>query len=165
MEKTIKQIAEELKIDKQKVYRYIKNNNIEEVHHEALHEAHQKNKVKYYDEVAQRQIKQAFEVHQEENEVHQKVHHEAHQSTSKVHQKLIKSTSNDVLLEALQKEIEVKNRQLEEKDKQISNLLNLVDQEQKLRLIAEDKILSLEQKDQEDEAPGRRFFSFFNRKK
>lgn len=39
--KTIREIANELGVDKQKVYRFIKQNHINEAHHEAHHEAHQ----------------------------------------------------------------------------------------------------------------------------
>lgn len=40
--KTIKQISDELGVDKQKVYRYIKKNHIKEVHQECIGEALQK---------------------------------------------------------------------------------------------------------------------------
>ena len=46
--KTIREIANELGVDKQKVYRFIKQNHINEAHHEAL----QRSGVKYYDEAA-----------------------------------------------------------------------------------------------------------------
>ena len=49
--KTIKQIADELQLDKQKVYRYIKRNHITE--------AHQDGQVKWYDEAAENRIKSA----------------------------------------------------------------------------------------------------------
>ena len=52
MAKTIKQIADELNVNKQRVYRYIKKNHITE--------AHQKNGVMYYDENAQKQITSYF---------------------------------------------------------------------------------------------------------
>lgn len=47
--KTIREIANELGVDKQKVYRFIKQNHINEAHHEAL----QRSGVKYYDEAAE----------------------------------------------------------------------------------------------------------------
>lgn len=96
MTKTIKQIADELKIDKQKVYRYIKKNHI--------NEAHQKNGVMYYDDVAEMLIKQAFIQNITSNEVHQEVH-----------QNHINEAVIDVLLkqsEMLQKEFEIKNKQI-----------------------------------------------------
>lgn len=54
--KTIREIANELGVDKQKVYRFIKQNHINEAHHEAL----QRSGVKYYDEAAETLIKQGF---------------------------------------------------------------------------------------------------------
>ena len=54
--KTIKEIADELGIDKQKVYRYIKKNHINEAYHEVL----QKNGVKRYDKAAEYLIKQGL---------------------------------------------------------------------------------------------------------
>ena len=42
--KTIREIANELGVDKQKVYRFIKQNHINEAHHKA----HQRSGVKYY---------------------------------------------------------------------------------------------------------------------
>ena len=52
MAKTIKQIADEIGLDKQKVYRFIKKNHI--------NEAHQKNGVMYYDEAVKSHIKSHF---------------------------------------------------------------------------------------------------------
>ena len=52
MDKSIKQIADELKIDKQKIYRFVVKNDVIE--------AHQKSNVKYYDEKAQTLIKRHF---------------------------------------------------------------------------------------------------------
>lgn len=130
--KTIKQIADELGIDKQKVYRFVKKNHINEVHHEAL----QKNDVKYYDEVAESLIKSAF--------LESEVHHEALQSTSN-------DAVIDVLLmqsEALQKELEIKNRQIEELTKMLSDNQKLLDQAQQLHALSEKKILLLEESNQ-----------------
>lgn len=130
--KTIKQIADELGIDKQRVYRYIKKNHIKEAHHEAL----QKNDVKHYDEVAESLIKSAF--------LESEVHHEA-----------LQSTSNDVVIdvllmqsEALQKELEIKNRQIEELTKMLADNQKLLDQAQQLHALSEKKILLLEESNQ-----------------
>jgi hypothetical protein len=64
--KTIKQIADSLGLDKQKVYRYIRKNHINEVHHEAG--------VMYYDEAAEILIRQHFEESVRVNESHQEAH-------------------------------------------------------------------------------------------
>ena len=133
--KTVKQIADELGVDKQKVYRYIKNNQIKECINEALHEAHQKNSVKYYDEAAEILIKQGIFGESASSEVH----HEAHQ-------KYIKSTSDEALLkriEALEKELDIKNNQ-------IDTLLRLVDQAQQLQAITEQKIKAIEEKEEDN---------------
>lgn len=52
MPKTIKQIADELGVSKQRVYRFIKQN--------CINEAHQRNGVMYYDDAAETRIKQGF---------------------------------------------------------------------------------------------------------
>jgi hypothetical protein len=140
MNKTIKEIADELQIDKQKVYRYIKANHINEV----LREAHQKNNVKYYDEAAQMQIKKAF----------------AAKITSK--RSTSKSTSDlhhEALNEALLDTIEMLKNELKIKNEQIEKMHVLLDQEQKLRLVAEDMIHALEDK----EEPKKRFFPFWRK--
>lgn len=103
MAKTIKEIADELGIDKQRVYRYIKKNHINEVLHEAL----QKNGVKQYDEAAEMLIKQGLSAESTSSEAL----HEAHQ-------KHINDTVFDVVSETvidmLRKELEIKNEQIRE---------------------------------------------------
>ena len=74
--KTIREIANELGVDKQKVYRFIKQNHINEAHHEAL----QRSGVKYYDEAAETLIKQGFSDETASSEAHHEAHHEAHQN-------------------------------------------------------------------------------------
>lgn len=140
MNKTIKQIADDLQVDKQKVYRYIKAHHISE----ALHEPYQKGKTKYYDEVAQTQIKKAF----------------AEKTKSK--RSTSKSTSDlhhEVLNEALLDTIEMLKNELKIKNEQIEKMHVLLDQEQKLRLVAEDMIHALEDK----EEPKKRFFPFWRK--
>lgn len=98
MEKALKQIAEELKIDKQAVYRFVVKNHI--------NETHQKAKVKYYDDAAQLLIAQGF----------------SKKTTSKNASKITsKITSSDAVIEVLlmqsellQKELEIKNKQIEQ---------------------------------------------------
>jgi len=98
-DKTIKQIADELGVDKQKVYRFITKNHIT-----ASSEVVQS---KYYDESAQSLILSAF----------------SHITTSEdrigeAHQK----SGQDLMLETLIKELDEKNKQLSVKDKQIDEL-------------------------------------------
>ena len=89
MVKTLKEIADELKVDKQKVYRFVKK------HH--IIEAENANGVMYYDEVAQTRIKQGFS----ENEP------------------LQKSTSNDAIIDVLLKQSAMLERELAEKNEQL----------------------------------------------
>lgn len=142
MEKTIKQIADELGIDKQRVYRYIKKNHI--------NEAHQKNGVMYYNEAVESSIKQAFS---------QKEPHQASASSDTVIDVLVKQS------EMLKKELEIKNEELREKDRQIAEKdrqLNavhemlvtnqkLLDQQQQLTALQEKKLQLFDQKNMEQE--------------
>lgn len=94
MAKTIKQIAAELKIDKQKVYRYVRKNHISDVH--------QKSGVMWCDDAVEASIKQHFA---------------GGSASVDVHHKHIKSTSSDTVTDAvismLQHELKVKNEQIE----------------------------------------------------
>lgn len=103
MPKTIKEIADELGVEKQKVYRYIKQHSISEVHYEALREAHQRSGAKYYDEAAETLIKQGFSSQTASSEAH----HEAHQDR-------INEAVNEAVIDMLRKELEIKNEQIRE---------------------------------------------------
>jgi len=67
--KTIKEIANGLGLDKQKVYRYIRKNNIKEI---ASSDVHQKSKVKYYDDVVISIIKQGLYKKDTHHDIRQK---------------------------------------------------------------------------------------------
>lgn len=97
MAKTIKQMADALGVDKQRVYRYIKKN--------CISEAHQKNGVMYYDEVVEKRIEQAFS----QNEPYQE------------------SASSDTVFDVLLKQSEMLRKELEAKDKQIESLQHSLD--------------------------------------
>lgn len=132
--KTVKQIADELGVSKQKVYRFIVKNHIT-----ASSEVKQS---KLYDETTEMLIKKGIL----KSKPYQKAHHEAHQNH-------INDMENETVIELLRLELEQKNRQLKEKDQQINQLLKLIDQEQQLRMIAEKKIQLLDkQPDQEETA-------------
>lgn len=125
--KTIKQIADELGIDKQRVYRYIRKNHI--------NEAHQKNGVMYYDEVAESSIKRAFL---------QKEPHQASASSDTVIDVLVKQS------EMLKMELEIKNKQIEELNERLAESQKLLNQQQQLTALLEHKLqLLIEQKDEE----------------
>lgn len=97
--KTIREIADELGVDKQKVYRFIKQNCISEAHHEA----HQRSGVKYYDEAAETLIKQGLFVKRASPEAH----HE-------VLQNRINEATLDTVIDMLQRELDQKNEQIRE---------------------------------------------------
>lgn len=126
MAKTIKQIADELNVNKQRVYRYIKKNHITE--------AHQKNGVMYYDENAQKQITSYFRRVELEN------------ITS---EKSLASASFDVLL----KQSEMLKNELEAKNEQIAQLQKLLDQQQQLNAMTAQKLEMLEQKEAAEVLP------------
>lgn len=135
--KTIRQMADELGVDKQKVYRFIVRNGIT-----ASGEVKQS---KLYDESVERLINSHFH----------------HISTSgercgEVHQK----SDQEHVLEQLVKELEAKNEQIREKDRQLNAALEmlaenqkLLDQQQQLNAMAEHRIKLLEQKRDDIPAP------------
>ena len=90
--KTIKQIAETLGIDKQRVYRYICRNHITPVHREAG--------TMYYDDVAESLINTHF------------TKDEAHRCTSKSHQTASSDTVIETVISMLQRELDIKNKQI-----------------------------------------------------
>lgn len=117
MSKTIKQIADELGVSKQQVYRFIKKHNITE--------AYQENGTMYYDDASEYLIREGFPKTSESKEAHQT---------------RIESTS-DAYLETL---IETLQKQLETKDKEIERLGKLLDQEQQLHLQTQNQLKQLE---------------------
>lgn len=120
--KTIKEIADEIGVDKQKVYRYIKQHCISEAHHEAHHDVLQRNGVKYYDEAAETLIKQGFLEKIASSEALHEVHHGAHQNHINEAVGDTVDAVRDALISMLQGELESKNQQLAVKDKQIDDL-------------------------------------------
>lgn len=120
MEKTIKQIADELGIDKQKVYRFIKKNCINEVN--------KNESVKRYDEVAQKQIKQGLK----QNEVHK-------ESASK--------HINDTVIETLLKQLDTKDQQIAELQKLLDQAqqLNMADKKRIEELEEKQKSQAIEE--------------------
>jgi len=89
--KTIKQIADELGIDKQRVYRYIRKHRISEAHQEAG--------VMHYDEAAETFITSYFAGTDRISEAH----HEAHQNASS-------DAVVDAVIALLKSELEAKNK-------------------------------------------------------
>lgn len=101
--KTIKEIADALGVDKQRVYRYIKKHRISEAHQEAG--------VMWYDEVAETLIIQHFSEIGAQGEAH----HEAHQTVSP-------DAVIDTVIAMLQAELDAKNRLISTQQQNISEL-------------------------------------------
>lgn len=148
-----KQIADKLGVPKQKIYRCIKLNHIKEAHSEVV----KGNTVLMYDKRAIEQIESILKGGATtSSEVHSEVHHEA---------------VNEALNEAVLKQLDILNEQLKAKDKQIENLQKLLDQEQQLNAMNQQKILALETKLEEptepvepDEEPPKGFWTRFFKK-
>lgn len=134
MAKTIKQIADELGVSKQAVFKKIDN----------LGCRQQLTKIDNQftvDENLENTIKKAFS---EKVNTFKNVNQSSTKSSTD-NQKLTDYLTDT--LKVLQQQNELLSRQLEEKDKQISNLQKLIDQSQQLQAIAENKIKLLEQKE------------------
>ena len=148
-----KQIADKLGVPKQKIYRCIKQYCIKEAHKEVV----KGNTVLMYDKQAIEHIESILKGGATtSSEAHSEVHHEA---------------VNEALNEAVLKQLDILNEQLKAKDKQIENLQKLLDQEQQLNAMNQQKILALETKLEEptepvepDEEPPKGFFSRFFKK-
>jgi len=135
---TIKEMADMVGVDKQKIYRFIKKNRIKNCINEAL----QKSNVKHYDEAVQRLVIHEFS--------DKKPHHEAlHES----HQNHI----NEAVFDALLKQFEALQKELDHKNQQIENLHSLLNHEQQLRMVVEQKLLpnisSVEEEKTENNSP------------
>ena len=126
-----KQIADKLNLPKQKVYRCIKLNHIKEAHTETV----KGNTVLMYDKQAIEQIESILQG--------------GASTSSEAHQKAVHDTVNEAVL----KQLEILNEQLKTKDKQIENLQKLLDQEQQLNAMNQQKILALETKLEEPNKP------------
>lgn len=100
MNKSMKQIADELNIDKQKVYRFINSNNISEVAQEG--------QTKLYDETAQIRISEHFKQSETVSKSSSQAFHTVLIDTLK---KQIESLENDKIV--LQNQLEVKDKQID----------------------------------------------------
>lgn len=60
-------------------------------------------------------------------------------------------TQYDKVVDLLEKELDVLRKQLEEKDRQLEQAHKLIDQEQQLRMVTEQKLMLLEEKTEEQE--------------
>lgn len=108
--KSIKQIAEELGVSKQKVYRYIKSNCIIEVHR--MHDT------MYYDDVAETCIKRHFQ----EDTASDEAHHDAVNDAVEAHHDTVRDAVSDTVLDMFRIELEIKNRQIEALNEQLKDV-------------------------------------------
>ena len=127
--KTIKQIADELGVSKTAVRKKIENL--------GLRSSLQKNGNQFaIDENQERLIKSAFS----ESEAETKTETNSQTETETV----------SALVSMLQRELDAKNEQ-------IAHLQKLLDQEQQLRMVTEQKLLQIEDKQEQEEQPKKRW--------
>lgn len=141
--KTIKQLADEIGISKQRLYRYIKKNHINDVHHDTVNDV----PVIYIDDTLETLIKSHFLENCHINDVH-------HDTPSDTHH----DVPSDTVFELLK-------MQLKEKDKQIEQLQELLKNQQILTHQANQKIELLEtKKDAEHEEYHKTIFGLYRKK-
>jgi len=105
--KTIKQIADDLGLSKQRVYRYVKNNNISA----SKHDAHQRNTTKYYDYVTESRIKaHFFNEKSRKNMHHADVLYDAYDAKTASNSKI--DDTVDAIIVMLKNELDTKNQQI-----------------------------------------------------
>ena len=124
-----KQIADMLNVSKQRVYRCIKANHINEAHREAV----KGNTVLMYDTAAFMRIKGILTRDSVSSEAHHEVHHEA-----------VHNTPNEAVYEALLKQLEIKDQQISELNERLKEAHKALDQAQHLQALSEQKINFLE---------------------
>jgi len=104
--KSIKQIADEIGVDKQKVYRYIRRNNITEACQDAG--------TNLYDEAAEELIKEYFSKETTSDDVNQTV------------SESLQSTITETLIDMLKLELECKNRLIADQQETIRDLTSII---------------------------------------
>lgn len=166
---TVKEIADLLNIDKQKVYRFIKANNIQnetlEVLHdvpsEALQKAHQKN-TKYYSEESKNIVFKALSKHTETNQKENvetlEVLHDTLDETLEVLHEAPNETLETLVktIESLNKQLENKDKQINEKDEQIKRLQDSLDRA--LLVAYSNNVKQIEESPKEEEEPKKKGF-------
>lgn len=133
-----KQIADILNVSKQRVYRCIKANHINEAHHEAV----KGNTVLMYDMAAFTRIKGILANDSVSSEAHHEVHHEA-----------VHDTPNEAVVEALVKQLEIKDQQIQELNERLKEAHKALDQAQHLQAMSEQKINLLESQKNDNTEP------------
>ena len=128
---SIKDIAKELNVSKQTVYRYIKKNCIKEVHTETVNG----NTVFMYDNAVFIKVSEYLKTkNSATNEPHQK-YTEPHQETV-----------SDTLYDALLKQLEIKDKEIERLHQALAQEQAALEKAQMLNAMDKQKILELEDK-------------------
>lgn len=130
-----KQIADMLNVSKQRVYRCIKANHINEAHRKAV----KGNTVLMYDTAAFMRIKSILTNDSVSGEALHEVHHEA-----------VNDTPNEAVIEALVKQLEIKDQQIQELNERLKEAHKALDQAQHLQAMSEQKINLVENKNESD---------------
>ena len=107
--KTLKQIADEIGVSKQRVYRFIKKNHINDVHHEAG--------IIYISDTLEELIKSHFQ----KNNTHHDTYHNC-----------INDTMNDAVLNTLINQIKEKDNQMQELNNRLAEVNGMLENEQKM---------------------------------
>jgi predicted transcriptional regulator len=139
--KTISEIADELGIPRQKVYRYIKKENISSTSNDKStinHDTSNDKRVMYFDDVAISNIKSYFQAHNPSKEIN---HDESNDKSTINH-----DTSKDMLIDVLKTELEFRNKEIENKNKEISTLMNQMENMQILLKQEQNTVKLLEEK-------------------
>ena len=175
---SIKQIAEQLGTTKQRVYRCIKKNCINEAHSEVVNG----NTVLMYDNNAFIRISELLgtdnstskETHETLNEVHHDTVKETHETPNEAH--------IEALYDILKRELEAKNKQiadlterlkeeqerlkeeqarLKEEQERLAELQASLKYEQNKNVLAQQKIYELEDKQNQAEEPAKKWWEFW----
>ena len=136
---SIKQMADELGVSKQRVYRCIKKQCISEAHREVVNG----NNVMMYDYDTFLKISKFIELSTSFDEAHREAHREAVEQPFQPDNQ--PKNDSDLLREVLLKQIEEKDQQIRKLTEELNKVHQLLDQEQQLRLISEQNILKLEE--------------------
>jgi hypothetical protein len=105
--KTVKQISDDLGINKLRVYRYIQKHRIGE--------AYRDNGIMYYDDTAQKAISRHFAG----NDFIGDTYRDTHQTVSR-------DTVFDTVIDTLKSELEAKNKLIDEQQQTIKNLTEII---------------------------------------
>lgn len=139
--KTISEIANELGIPRQKVYRYIKKENISNTSNDESainHDESNDKRVMYFDDIAVSSIKKHFQAHN----ASKAINHDELNNKSMINH----DTSKDILIDVLKTELEFRNKEIENKNKEISTLMNQMENMQHLLRQEQNTVKLLEEK-------------------